>query len=235
MQSDFTWPPPFIIRKSSRSKRISLRISQQYGLEIIVPSRTSEKKALKFLEAKHDWVKKYQHLLTPAIPTTTLPEQIDLKFINEQWKINPAKLKIKEKITVESETYDLNLNDHLTLTDQLYQIKLWLKHKSLQHLGERLDFLSRLHGLPYGKLKVGFQHSRWGSCSKDKNINLNCKLMLLPDPLVDYVIVHELIHTLHFDHSPKFWQAVAKLIPNYKDRIQQLKNLQPQLPAWLYC
>ena len=71
-------------------------------------------------------------------------------------------------------------------------------------------------GLETGKISFRFQKGRFGSCSSRGNISLNCLLVLMPPALQDYVIVHELCHIRHPDHSPAFWSEVAKFRPDYK-------------------
>ncbi|MBP3204982.1 MAG: M48 family metallopeptidase, partial [Lachnospiraceae bacterium] len=66
--------------------------------------------------------------------------------------------------------------------------------------------------------------TRWGSCSSDGNLNFNCRLLFVPKELVDYVVVHELAHRRHMDHSPAFWQEVETYMPDYRERRKQLKQ-----------
>jgi predicted metal-dependent hydrolase len=78
---------------------------------------------------------------------------------------------------------------------------------------ERLDELSQKHGLPYNRVFVKRQKTRWGSCSLKKNINLNIQLTALPEALMDYAIVHELVHTKILNHSRDFWDELERLLP----------------------
>lgn len=76
----------------------------------------------------------------------------------------------------------------------------------------------------YEKITIRHQKSRWGSCSTKGNLNFNCLLMLTPDEVVDYVVVHELSHRIHMNHSKEFWQEVEKILPDYKKRRKWLKD-----------
>ncbi len=70
-------------------------------------------------------------------------------------------------------------------------------------------------GVTYGRITVRCQKTVWGSCSAKGNLNFNCLLMLLPRPVMEYVIIHELCHLKHLDHSPAFWEEVEKHCPDY--------------------
>ncbi len=91
-------------------------------------------------------------------------------------------------------------------------------------LVERLNALTDKHGLSYNKVFVKNQKTIWGSCSTKNNINLNRKLLMLPDELVDYVILHELVHTRIKNHSKRFWTALDKLVSDAKKVDQRLKG-----------
>ncbi len=89
---------------------------------------------------------------------------------------------------------------------------------------ERLDELSKYHGLPYNRVYIRSQKTRWGSCSAKKNISLNIKLVLLPDALIDYVILHELTHTRILNHGSDFWRILDGFVGNAKALRKELKK-----------
>ena len=79
-------------------------------------------------------------------------------------------------------------------------------------------------GVDYGRIAIRNQVSRWGRCSSKGNLNFNCLLMLCPPEVVDYVVVHELCHRRHMDHSVAFWGEVERVLPDYKARRAWLKE-----------
>ena len=79
-------------------------------------------------------------------------------------------------------------------------------------------------GVSYGSITVREQKTRWGSCSAKGNLNFNWKLVLMPEEILEYVVVHELAHRLQMNHSMEFWDEVEKILPDYRKRRQWLKE-----------
>lgn len=94
---------------------------------------------------------------------------------------------------------------------------------------ERVEALATRHGFTYNKVFVRNQKTRWGSCSGRNNINLNMHLIRLPAELMDYTILHELVHTRIKDHGPRFWKELGRYIDNPRQVDQQLNQYSPML------
>ena len=100
---------------------------------------------------------------------------------------------------------------------------------ALQDIPERVRRLAPLVGVDYGKITIRNQRSRWGSCSGKGNLNFNCLLMLCPEAVRDYVVIHELCHRKEMNHSATFWAAVERVLPDYRTQLQWLKEHGPAL------
>ena len=109
-----------------------------------------------------------------------------------------------------------------------YQKKLLMK-KAREYLPYRLEYYAKLYGYKYTKCRLSHAGTRWGSCSSNKTISLNIGLMKVPEVLRDYVILHELAHLNHMDHSKAFWIEVASHDKNYKNHEKKLKMFNPGL------
>ena len=95
--------------------------------------------------------------------------------------------------------------------------------RARSELPRRLAELAAVHGLAVARISIRNQKWRWGSCSRDGHICLNWRLVLLPDRVRDYVLIHELMHLRRMDHSPKFWKLVEGACPDYRDLRRQLR------------
>ncbi len=109
-----------------------------------------------------------------------------------------------------------------------YQKKVLMK-KAREYLPYRLEYFAKLYGYNYEKCRLSHADTRWGSCSSNRTISLNIGLMKVPEILRDYVILHELAHLNHMDHSREFWAEVETHDPNYKIHEKKLKFFSPGL------
>lgn len=107
-----------------------------------------------------------------------------------------------------------------------YQKKVLMK-KAKEYLPYRLEYFAKLYGYSYDKCRLTHANTRWGSCSSNRTISLNIGLMLVPEVLRDYVIIHELAHLNHMDHSKDFWAEVGEHDKNYKIHEKKLKQFSP--------
>lgn len=107
-----------------------------------------------------------------------------------------------------------------------YQKKILVK-KAKEYLPYRLEYYAKLYGYEYEKCRLTHANTRWGSCSSNRTISLNIGLMKVPEALRDYVILHELAHLNHMDHSKDFWAEVGRHDKNYKIHEKKLKMFNP--------
>ncbi len=98
------------------------------------------------------------------------------------------------------------------------------KDAALTLVNERVQFYNEIYGFSFNKISIKNQKTRWGSCSSKKNLNLNYKIVFLPQKHQDYIIVHELCHLKELNHSRKFWALVEKALPDYLDIKKELRN-----------
>ena len=99
-----------------------------------------------------------------------------------------------------------------------------LANRAMEVIPDRVRFFAPLVGVSYGRITIRSQRTRWGSCSGKGNLNFNCLLMLAPEAVLDYVVVHELCHRKEMNHSARFWAEVERILPDYKVHKKWLKD-----------
>ena len=102
----------------------------------------------------------------------------------------------------------------------------YLKHKkeALELIRKRVKRCNESYNFSFQRISIKNQKTRWGSCSRKRNLNFNYRILFLPEKIADYIIVHELCHLKEFNHSPSFWNLVAQTVPNHKSIRKELKN-----------
>lgn len=125
-----------------------------------------------------------------------------------------AKLKIFKNRTTNSIFSKTSANEYAQL-----------KEAALKLAQRKVAEFNQQYNLSYRRISIRNQKTRWGSCSKAGNLNYNYRIVLLPEKLADYIIVHELCHLQKFNHSRRFWDLVAQTLPDYKQRRKEIKNL----------
>ena len=127
----------------------------------------------------------------------------------------------KQRIRIRKRAAEIRLADQNPLSPE--DIRL-LADQALRELPPRIAAYAGQMGVTYGRVTIRNQKTRWGSCSSKGNLNFNCLLMLTPREVQDYVIVHELSHRKEMNHSPKFWEVVEEVLPDYKKRRKWLRE-----------
>lgn len=136
------------------------------------------------------------------------------KFVKEKERWIEAHLqKVQEHQQEEKETPKLTGEEVKRLADL-----------ALKEIPEKVRAYAGIMNVSYGRITIRNQKTRWGSCSGKRNLNFNCLLMLAPERVIDYVVVHELCHLIEMNHSKAFWQQVERVMPDYKEQRQWLKD-----------
>jgi len=175
----------------------------------VVPLGFSVTKAEEFIRSKGDWIIK--HL-------SAVPEKRK-GLIYRGRRMEPVYK--NEGITFREKESDKNLeiND-----DIMSQFNNWMYFVAKNYIPSRTVEFANKYKFRFNRIRVKKLRSRWGSCSSRGNLSFNYKLMQFPDEVIDYVIIHELCHTKEMNHSQRFWQLVAEIIPNYKELKTILRN-----------
>lgn len=227
-----SWPPPYQVRHSKRAKNLQLRITIEDGLQVVVPERQAHVNVEEFINLHQRWIKKkllqFPHL---AKPNQGLPTAIALRAVNQVWQVNTEKTAGKLHLLTNAD-YTLTLLGDTDEQQCQQKLQAWMKYQARQHLVPWLMRLSAETGLHYKSVNFRQQKTCWGSCSAKSHISLNTKLLFLPPAVVRYVLVHELCHLKHMNHSKLFWQLVAQYHPNYLHDRRELQRWGRKMSLW---
>lgn len=211
-----------IIYKKRSSKRINLRIVEN-KIKVSMPIWLPYAVSVKFVKENKNWINERVNRTKP--------------FLNENNSIGKYhSINYLSGKSLRSKTSNGKIN--IYIPPHLHQehpkvqkiainaAKRALKKEADDHLPYMVSCIAKKFDYSYLLVKTKCMKSRWGSCTNQKIITLNIYLMMLPQNLIDYVILHELSHTKHLNHSKQFWSEVEKFMPNYKVRKQMLKEYQ---------
>ncbi len=215
--------------KNKRSRHIRLRVNPNGQAQLTMPILASEKNAIQFIKSKSDWIQKQQKKIRTSLTVFTPNTLFRTKFhqlkivLTDQNKLSNHIGNGIVQINVPSK-FDIQQPEIQQFIQNII-VKL-MTHEAKIYLPERTLELAKKHGFTFQKVFVKHVKSRWGSCSSVNNINLNIHLMRLPDHLIDYVILHELVHTKVKNHSKTFWDFLENICPGAKSFSKELKNYQ---------
>lgn len=183
-------------------------------MKVTVPKRASMRQAMNFVEQKTNWILQAQSrmavqekrytIFTPDTVFSTHSHQLQLlPWRSGQFRVQLSKDTLKifypQETDIRSDQSQEIIRDYIIQT---------IKKEAKEYLPQRTEQLAKIHGFTYRGVAVKNVSSRWGSCSANNHINLNIHLVRLPQHLSDYVILHELTHTIHKNHSDRFWQSL---------------------------
>lgn len=208
---------PVEIHQILRSKRktITLIIQKDGTLLVRAPRWISGKAIREFAETHSEWIRDKQAQIRAALPPPAKQYISGEKFpfLGREYPLEIVK---GQKTT-------LLLDMHFKLAEfargnaeQAFQ--LWYRDQAREIITRRVHWFADWHNLKYQKIRIGSARTRWGSCSLKGSLSFSWRLILMPMEMVDYVIVHELVHTLVHDHSKRFWDKVEQILPDYRER-----------------
>ncbi|MFH1453545.1 MAG: SprT family zinc-dependent metalloprotease [Armatimonadota bacterium] len=213
------------IDKIIKSKRrtLSLEVNRDACLIVRAPYNTPEREIHDFIRRKNTWIIKHQSRIKEKNTKTASRE-----FITGEEFLCAGK---KYKLFVTDK-----IKHPLIFTDNCFILKeesskeakklfvKWYKNYAYRIIAQRVRFYSSYYGFEYNNIKITSASKRWGSCTSKGNLNFSFFLAMAPMQIIDYVVVHELVHLKVKNHSKKFWKAVESILPDYKKRRKWLKE-----------
>jgi hypothetical protein len=227
---------PYATRISARARHAQIRILPPGRVEVVIPRGMPASVAAQLVASKQDWVRRklaQWTAHTAESDASTHPASIHLAAVDRRL---PVRYRPTDAAGVRTAVRD----GLLTLSgavDDVSRVRLalrrWLMARARTELPPMLQALSDRHGLAFDQVAVRFQKGRWGSCSARRHISLNARLLCLPTELARHVMLHELTHLQHLNHSRAFWALLHRLDPDADQHHAALRTAWLRLPAWL--
>ena len=218
------------IKKNKRSRYIRISVNPYEPVMISVPQRVSIKDSIAVIKEKETWIiqqlEKISRLYKkPGVFNEDTKFKTHLHTLVIQ-KGNVLQCKANKKGFNLIVTYPDSLNVENSEVQSFIQstITKITRSEAVKYLPERVFELAKIHQFNYKKVFIKNTKSRWGSCSSENNINLNLHLVLLPQHLSDYVILHELVHTIEKNHGKQFWRKLSLITGDAKKLRKELNN-----------
>jgi predicted metal-dependent hydrolase len=224
------------VRISRRARRLTMRVYPGGRVEVVVPPGIGVPAIERFVARHRDWAERRSKELLRLAPRATerKPETVELALLGRTWNVEYVP---GQRVRAE-ESPEGQLRVHAPEpSDRNASVALvpWLTALAAATLGQQLEMLGRELGIEYARMNVRRQRTRWGSCSNKGTISLNVCLMFQRPAVVRYLLVHELCHRRHMNHSKRFWGLVASHEPNWKPLDVELLQGWRNVPAWVFA
>ncbi len=223
------------VRISRRARRMSMRVFPGGRVEVVVPQGVGLPAVERFVARHRDWAERRSKELLQLAPKAAerQPQAVELRLLDRLWSIEyvPGRRVRTEQVGASM------LRVHApAVTDRYASQALvpWLTRLASHELSHRLRPLATEVGIDYSRMTVRRQRTRWGSCSTRGTISLNVCLLFQRPEVVRYLMIHELCHRRHMNHSKRFWSLVSSLEPGWKPLDVELLQGWRHVPAWVF-
>lgn len=210
-----------------RSKHIRLSIQSDGSLRVSAPNSVSHAKIQQFIASQQNWIKKQ---VQKQANTLTLETDQYVYIFGKKYQKelssppkHPLGVFIQDQTLVIS-TLQIRRGPLTKQEKHDSRIQRFLKKTARHYITQRTQYQAKKMNLTFGTITLRKQKTRWGSCSSDGNLSFNWQLVHFEPKIIDYVIIHELAHRVHMNHSAQFWALVAKYDGNYKQHMSVLKK-----------
>jgi predicted metal-dependent hydrolase len=207
---------PYRIRRSDRASRVRVSVDAQGDVEVVLPRRSPASAAPAAITQLRPWIDRRRRE-ADAVKAVLAARGATLPYLGTALALAP-----------EHERTRVHRNGDTLLVPADPErapaaIERWYRRSAAKEIGPRLDAAAHALGTSYAKLSIRGQRTRWGSCSTSGAMSFNWRLLLAPEPVLDYVVWHEACHLRVMDHSPRFWALVRRHCPEFEEHRRWLR------------
>lgn len=228
--------PDFSVRESGRARRITIKVFPRGRVEVVVPRRTRPNEVEAFVRDNEAWIASARSELATDHPPEDfeLPNLIRLRAIDCVTRVRYVRRSGAQSVRYSQAGDVVTLSGNVGSDKHcIAALRRWLSATARRAFEPRLSALSILTDSPFEKMHVRAQRSCWGSRSSSGTISLNLCLLFLEPALLRYLLIHELCHGRHMNHSKRFWKRVETFEPDYRRLDRELTESWRQVPSWM--
>jgi predicted metal-dependent hydrolase len=207
----------YTIRRSPRARRVRVCVDPHAGVEVVLPARAAHREAALAVAELRPWIER-RIAEASAARARLQPPPGTVPFLGAPLQLRPQPGRSRAHRS----------GDELLVpadpAQQEHALKRWYRTQARAHVTPRLDLATETLGRPYTQLSIRNQRTRWGSCSASGAMSFNWRLLLAPEPILDYVVWHEACHLVVMDHSRRFWSLVERHVPAYREPRRWLRQ-----------
>ena len=207
---------PYGVRRSDRARRVRVTVDPARGVEVVLPRRASEREAAAAIRELRPWIERRIAELERA-RAAVVARGDSVPYLGQplQLVVQPGRTRAHRR------------GDELLVpagATQLPALECFYRRAAYSEIAPRLDRCCAALGASYSKLTIRSQRTRWASCSRSGTMSFNWRLLLGPEPVLDYVVWHEVCHLQVMDHSQRFWRLLARHCPGYREQVRWLRQ-----------
>ena len=210
------------VRRSERARRVRVTVDPARGVEVVLPRRAPEREAAAAIRELRPWIERRVRELD-RVREQVAARGDTVPYLSQTLRLRPRR----------GRTRVHRRDDELLVPaapdQRTAALERWYRRAAHGEIAPRLDRAVASVGLSYERLTIRSQQTRWASCSRSGTMSFNWRLLLAPEPVLDYVIWHEVCHLEIMDHSPRFWALLESRWPHYKEHLRWLRRHGPTL------
>ncbi len=226
---------PYVVKRSSVARQVRFEIKAGTGLAVILPKRCNADDVDEMLESKARWILgRIDRFIAPSSSggNGRLKLGDAVPYLGQEVRIVSGQIgESTESVELVGET--LVVRRDLEVSDLESLLERWYRSRAAVILGQKARELAAASGVKYGRFSIRGQRTRWASCSHRGTLSFNWRLIMAPEHVVDYVVIHELAHLKEMNHTRRFWQLVAERCPSWREDKKWLNDHGTELAAIL--